>query len=361
MHLSHPSFFLALMLPLSSLLTQTHTSPTITHPRPSQRPLPLPVHVIHEFPKGTWIENIAVRPNDQILVSLSTSPDLYQIDPVPYRRPPILVHSFAGYTSLTGIVEVDPDVFYVVAGNFSFKKFEEFSPVFGSSSVFEVDFTNNSRVGKEETKETPAVRKVADFPTADLLNGAALLSRAAGNILLADSLAGAVWKLNVRSGAAAKVMADEPLLKPRRSSGVNGLRVRGSTLFFTNSDLETLNRVPINASGSAAGAATAIVGGLAVDDFTLDDEGQAYVAVSDATNEVVKVAVPGGGVTVLAGSPQDQATIAGPTGAAFGRGLLDRRSLYVSSTGGIQGYLGGNFTVGGRVSRIDVGSAGYYG
>ncbi|KAI4178627.1 MAG: hypothetical protein LQ346_007379 [Caloplaca aetnensis] len=341
-----------------SCSTLTHALPSL-FPKPVSppHPLPLPVYVVHDFAKGTFVENIALRRNDQILVTLlAPSPDLYQVDPLSIH-PPILIHTFAGYTGVLGIVEVDPDVFYVVVGNFSFET-ADFTP--GASSVFEVDI----RPFNPWKKAPAAIRKVADFPASTFLNGATLLSRERGEILVADSGAGAVWKLNVRTGATTKIIADDPLLKPKLgskpTSGINGVHIRNGVLYFTNSDFATLNQIPLNADGSAAGPASTIASGVAGDDFALDAKGKAYVALNGA-NEVAKVDVPSGKVTVLAGSPQDQVTIAGPASAAFGRTLLDKKSLYIVSDGGLQGYITGNFTVGGRVSRIDLGLNGYYG
>ncbi|KAI4120609.1 MAG: hypothetical protein LQ338_006885, partial [Usnochroma carphineum] len=196
MHLLHP--LKALTLSLSSLIHLTNCLPAPTSPNPDAlippHPLPLPVHIIHEFPKGTWVENLALRPSNQILTTLVTSPDLYQIDPLSLR-PPILIHSFQGYTSLTGIVEVDPDVFYIVAGNFSL---ETFTPTPGSSSVFEVNLNTFNPTKNQGAR----IRLIADFPDAVFLNGATLLSRPRGEILLGDSAGGTVWYLNVRTGAA---------------------------------------------------------------------------------------------------------------------------------------------------------------
>ncbi|KAL8921530.1 MAG: hypothetical protein Q9208_005684 [Pyrenodesmia sp. 3 TL-2023] len=353
----HPFPFLALItFSLSALTYAVPTTTTNTNLFPP-RPLPLPVRVIREFPKGTFIENIALRRNGQILITLvAPRPELYQVDPLSIR-PPILIHTFADYTSAFGIVEVDTDVFYVVTGNVTFEPLE---PVPGASSVFEVDLSKFS-----PRKKTPAaVRKVADFRGSTLLNGATLLSRDRGEILIADSGAGSVWKLNVRTGATAKIITDDPLLKPKPGSmpvnGINGVRTRNGVLYFTNSNFETFNQVALNADGSAAGPASTIANGVAGDDFVLDAKGQAYVGLN-VQNEVAKVEVPSGKVTVLAGSPQDQVTIAGPASAAFGRTVLDKKSLYVVSNGGLQGYITGNFTVGGRVSRIDLGLYGYYG
>ncbi len=351
MHLSHS---LAALLLTLSYSTSTHALPSL-FPKPLSppHPLPLPVHVVHEFAKGTFVENIAVRRNDQIVVTIvAPRPDLYQIDPLSIH-PPILIHTFAGYAGALGIVEVDPDVFYVVVGNFSLETFE-FTP--GASSVFEVVV----RPFNPWKKTSAAIRKVADFPAATFLNGATLLSRERGEILIADSGAGAVWRLNVRTGATTKIIADDPLLKPNSTNGVNGVRLRNGVLYFTNSDFATFNQLPLNADGSAAGPASTIASEVAGDDFALDAKGQAYVGLN-AANEIAKVEVPSGKVTVLAGSPQDQVTIAGPASAAFGRTALDKKSLYIVSNGGLQGYATGNFTVGGRVSRIDLGLNGYYG
>ncbi|KAL9024318.1 MAG: hypothetical protein Q9196_006605, partial [Gyalolechia fulgens] len=305
---------------------------------------------------GTGVENVAVRGTSSILATLLTAPELYQISPRS-RYAPILIHSFPGYTSLFGITETSPDVFYVAAGNFSLRTFTS-TP--RSYSLFEVDFNTFSR-----TKHTPAkVRKIADLPDAGSLNGAVTLNSNNGDILLADSVGGELWKVNVRTAAVTNVIPDEPLLKPIPGSalelGINGVRIRDGVLYFTNTNLEILNRVALNPDGTAAGPATSIASGLAVDDFALDAKGQAYLFLN-TKNQVAKVAVPGGAATVLAGSEADLSTIAGPAGGAFGRTLLDKTSLYVGSNGGIQGYSGGNFTVGGRISRIDVGLGGYYG
>jgi hypothetical protein len=44
--------------------------------------------VVYQFPtKPTWVENIAVRPNGQLLVTLLTSPEVWLINPTnPQQR-----------------------------------------------------------------------------------------------------------------------------------------------------------------------------------------------------------------------------------------------------------------------------------
>ena len=70
------------------------------------------------FPNGTWVENAAVRANGQLLVTLGSSPEVYQVDPFS-AQPPKLIQIIPGVTGLLGIAEVETDVFAVVAGNLS--------------------------------------------------------------------------------------------------------------------------------------------------------------------------------------------------------------------------------------------------
>lgn len=70
------------------------------------------------FPNGTWLENLAVRSSGQILTTVLSSPDLYQVDPTGSHCP-TLVHHFPNVLGLLGIAEIRQDVFAVAAGNYS--------------------------------------------------------------------------------------------------------------------------------------------------------------------------------------------------------------------------------------------------
>src|SRR5437762_692546 len=100
--------------------------------------LPLPIRTLHQFPKPSWVENLCVRSNGQLLLTVLTSPDLYLLDPSEPSQP-ILIHSFEGYLGLMGISEVENDVFYIAAGNFNLSTFD---PGAGSYAVWEVDLRN---------------------------------------------------------------------------------------------------------------------------------------------------------------------------------------------------------------------------
>jgi hypothetical protein len=84
---------------------------------------PLTVRNITQFPNTTFVENLAIRSNGQALVTLLSTPEIFLVDPEKGGDPQ-LVHKFAGVTGLSGISEIEDDVFAVVAGNLSLATFQ---------------------------------------------------------------------------------------------------------------------------------------------------------------------------------------------------------------------------------------------
>ena len=93
-------------------------APDATASLPTTGSVPQPATPFFYFPNNDQAENIKPRLNGQILVTINTSPVLYQIDPFRTQVGSI-IHTFHGYTSLFGIVELQPDVFYLIAGNYT--------------------------------------------------------------------------------------------------------------------------------------------------------------------------------------------------------------------------------------------------
>jgi hypothetical protein len=77
---------------------------------------------VWQFPNNTWPENLAVRASGQLLVTLLSIPELYQVDPTGAQQAQLIYH-FPNATGLTGITEVEKDVFVVISGNFSLATF----------------------------------------------------------------------------------------------------------------------------------------------------------------------------------------------------------------------------------------------
>ena len=315
-------------------------SNTITSRKTSE-----PVTLVHQFPAGTWVENIGVRPGGKTLAITTTSPILYQLDPKPNSDVTVLYDFSTAGSALQSITELYDDIFYVHVQSCTILKNLSCTP--GSSSMWGIDLN----------KQPPKAHQVAKLPTAKLLNGAAALNREKGLIVLADSILGGVWTLNVHTGAHSLTTQD-PTMSGNGSVGINGIRVRPGELWFDNSAKGTLNRIPIDPNtGEATGEAVTVATGLTPDDFELDlipCPRKAYVA-NGASNEVVEVDVIDGAISVLTGGPHD-IVFSGQTSVRWGNTARDtwRGSLYISTIGGLQQYLEGNVTIGGAVSRVDL-------
>src|ERR1700761_4932125 len=57
--------------------------------------------LIYEFENETWVENIAVRSNGKLLVTLITAPEVWEVDPI--ESTASLVYKFPNASSALGI------------------------------------------------------------------------------------------------------------------------------------------------------------------------------------------------------------------------------------------------------------------
>lgn len=287
----------------------------------------LTIHNIsHSIPSA--FENIAVRSNGQILTTTSApAAQVYQLDPLRIFSS-ALVTSFPGVQSALGIYELKPDVFYVATSNFS-----ETTPSDGFPStyqIFEVDVRDFAAT-PNGTVITPAVvYRVATLPNAGLLNGVTSIPSQSTFVLVADSFAGKIWRVDVGTGAVSTAFEDATTRVVKGASvpvGVNGIKVFGGDLYYTNTGTATLHKVPIGLSGyvSSCERPVLVTRELLGDDFIVDEVGTAYVA--SPGGEIYKV-TPGGQKSIIA---KDQA---GPTALAFGRMYSDSMSVYVTTDGG---------------------------
>ncbi|PMD51278.1 uncharacterized protein K444DRAFT_656650 [Hyaloscypha bicolor E] len=315
---------------------------------PSPLPSNLAIHTIYEFPNETWIENIAVSSNGNLLLNLLSTPQLYQLqalNPVPGSAK--LLYTFPYATGLTGIAEIQPDVFAVLAGNWSIGTF---STTPGSWSVWKVDF----RRGR---KNDPAVSKITDLTKASFANGMTLLTPGSPYLLIADSVLGVVWRLDYLTSEY-EIILESPLMLPPPGPivlGINGIHVFDSSVYFTNSFQGLFARVPVELYGPDAGSATGdyvvVANNGPGDDFAFDKEGNAYI--TQDPSDALELVTRKGMVTVLAGNV-NSTILEGDTAASFGRTKWDENVLYVVTNGGIAGAVKGTQITGGKVLAVDV-------
>ncbi|KIW06517.1 uncharacterized protein PV09_02951 [Verruconis gallopava] len=266
------------------------------------------VSVLYQFPSGTWIENMAVRSNGNILVVLWSAPEVYEINPF-----------------------VLPSTAQLVARS--------------SYSLWTFDLRTSKLSGKAELS-----RIIASVPNVGILNGLTKLSNTM--LLASDTKLGAVVRFDLRSNSSEVAIKDDTMvgLPLDLGAGINGIRARNSTIYYNNSIRGIFCRLEEDTrSGDAIGSAHVVADGLGfLDDLAIgrDQDDPSYL-MQYLAGSVVQVQANGSSAVVADG-------LDFPSSAQFGRTLEDGNRLYVTSTGFPPGlYLKGLFA-GGKVYMIDL-------
>jgi len=136
-------------------------------------------------------------------------------------------------------------------------------------------------------------------PVARFLNGAAITPR--GDVLIADSLAGVVWRFELRTGALTEWLRD-PLLAPNPAAtgyalGANGIKFHDGFVYISNTSRQSLYRVRLGVSGGAEGGLVLFASTGGIDDFDFARDGSIYVATHQAA--ITRVSTSGEVRTVL--------------------------------------------------------------
>lgn len=365
---SSPSTTMKLSATITTLLS-LWAIVAISHPLEFHQNTPDSSHLrtIYQFPNETWVENLAIRSNGKILVTLVSVPEVWEIDPFATPATAELVYRFSDAISLSGIAEYAPDVFAVNVGNFSDKTF---TSQMGSWRVWSLDMSSHWHGGWDEKHHGSwnhgfnfgvYVEKISDIPEALFLNGMTTLPASPRTLLMADSGAGLIYRLDTKTGAYS-IVIDNPALKPNETAflklGVNGIHFRpgeDNYVYFTNSLMSpAFSRIPIDPlTGMQTGPDESIVESLtksggAPDDFTFDSTGKATYIADGALNGLLRVGLPSGETEVVVGGTE-QSKVVGQTACQFGRTREDveKGTLYITTTGGIvvpppQGIVGGS-------------------
>lgn len=307
----------------------------------------LPTTTIATFPIGSFLENIAVRSNGDLLITSMSNHALYQVTP---PSPSSGTKALVDHTTLrtwdgevTGIVEDanQPDTFYVSTGEANKQ---------GSWSIWRLSFAPEL-----------SIEHFVDVPSALWLNGSTLIP-ATSTLLLADSLQGRIYGVDVTSKKVSIWLAHTLLEKVTTRPpwpGVNGLDIFKGELYATCSDRGLLLKGGISeASGEyVEGSLEVLQEDVCGDDFAFDREGNLYMT-TNPYQTVLKFPEGGRGERVRVGGAIDDEELTGATALAFGRSG-DRESVYVTTTGGLVAPTKGKDGPGvARVVRLDVGVVG---
>ncbi|KAI0440624.1 hypothetical protein F4803DRAFT_552910 [Xylaria telfairii] len=292
-----------------------------------------PAHNVFQFNEtGTWLENIAIRANGDLLTTMLTpTASLYTLkQPYSATREFSLLHTFENATGLLGITEISNDNFAVLSTELD----NTSNPVPGSSTIWGVSFE----------RDEFSTRQIASIPDVLLPNGITSIPNSSV-VLLADSIGGTVTRCDTLTGIC-EVVLERTETKSVSSAlnplGINGLHYRNGYIYWSNSNLVSIFRMRVDKQGypvpNAKVETIGTVDALLIDDFAEDYAGRFYVATG-GNNTIVELR-QNGSSEVMAGS-LTELTVAGCTAAAFGRTVHDRTTLYVVTNGAIRAPVNG--------------------
>jgi sugar lactone lactonase YvrE len=293
---------------------------------------PAKMTTIASFPENFFLENLAVRADGSILVSVLNHKQLWHV-PAPLSDravKPTLVHTFDNFAM--GIVEAEPDVFYVSTAR--------------QATLERLDLRDWSPGAPVRST------RVLTFDDTTVLNGSCLFEPRV--ILLADSLGGRIWRVDLADNgfeATSSVwlqhhtMAPDPgnglvsVLGPQ--PGINGIHYaeRTSSVYYTSTAQKLFMRVPVDPTTFApVGPPEAVASEIVADDFCIDENAAVAYLTTHTDNTIVCVSIDPGAESpirsVVAGNPFTTQLV-GPSSAAWAREpAAYGRIAYVTTDGG---------------------------
>ena len=288
-----------------------------------------------EFPMKSFPENLAVRADTSVLVSNMLEKELWYVPPVSGALPvpPICIHTYDQPT--LAIVEFTPDVFFVATSN-----------LYTTHDCYlqRVDlrvWQPGQPVNTETVLAMPEECKS--------LNGGCLI--APDVLLLADSFAGAIWRVDIRGGGSPPTarlwlkhasMDSDPNGPDWTQPGVNGLKFHAGQrrLYYTSTVKQLFMRVEIDPeTHEAIGEPEFVSGGRMADDFIFDLAADVAYLTTHRQNSIDRVPLDPAlnrdfaRNSVATQPPED--FLVGPSAGAWGRGAGDDgRVAYFLTDGG---------------------------
>lgn len=252
-----------------------------------------------EFPKNTFLENLVLLPNSELLVNSHLDGIVYKVDHTGSKSKFATVNGkvagIAAYGKdnfiLTGSDKDDKPVLFLLKGN-------------------------------------GTVEKLMDVPEAIFLNGITHLEK--DDFLIADSYKGCIWKVNVRNKTIINWLEDDLLKRSTTQNptpAANGIKKYKNAIYVSNTQkqlllkIETENNQPLKPEIYASQ--------VNIDDFIFDDKGNIY-ATTHVYNSVIKI-TPNLITTIIAEQPQG---VSGSTACVLQKSKNGLR-LYISTNGGM--------------------------
>ncbi len=235
------------------------------------------IRVLAEYEPGTFLENLEVQPDGQLLVTNYFAKTIERIGADGGS------HTFTSLSAHPASLLRVPSGFVVAAH--------------GSAFTSGPDFTRTQKILllDEAGVETNAI----ELPAARFLNG--MVKLPTGAVLIADSIAGTIWHLDPEASRVTPWLADARLAQDPQASafmpGANGLKIDGDRLLVSNSSRGTLSAIPLDSeTGAAAGPPTVLAETGSIDDFAVLSGGE---VVFTTHGDSLKLLAPDGSLSTI--------------------------------------------------------------
>lgn len=155
-------------------------------------------------------------------------------------------------------------------------------------ALYVAECSGNAATGVWRLRQGSAPVQIAALPPDGFPNGMALDPRT-GDLYVADSFRGVIWKVPTHGGASS-AWATGPALRMVSFAGANGIALHDGAIWVSNTDQGVIVRIPIRCDGSA-GAIQQVASGLSggLDDFTVIGNDNTIVAALNRANEIVLI------------------------------------------------------------------------
>jgi len=225
--------------------------------------------VLAAYPQGAFLENLETQPDGRLLYTNYPTKTIEQL-------------SVEGETSTfatlsaypLGIISIDDG--YLVTAN-------------GKSILLGEDATDSQQLLILDTDGNQVGQ--FDAPKAEALNGLVKLNN--GDILVADSSAATIWKVDPKKRRIKRWLKHDLLARPENQElyvpGVNGLKLRSDGLVASNTSKGTLLLIKIGRNGRPIGVPEVIAEVGIIDDFWVkEDDSILFTTHADSVKSLSK-------------------------------------------------------------------------
>ncbi|MFF2523787.1 SMP-30/gluconolactonase/LRE family protein [Streptomyces liangshanensis] len=156
---------------------------------------------------------------------------------------------------------------------------------------------NDNLTGVWRIRPGGTPQRVVALPADSFPNGIAL-DRATGQLYIADSSLGTVWRAPA-AGGRPTAWATGAALARTTSFGANGLKLHNDAVWVSNLDAGTLLRIPVGQHGRAGKVETRSTGTPGIDDFAFPGRGDSVFAADFGSDRVLFIKPDGTRSVVL--------------------------------------------------------------